>query len=435
MLTRRITDVRGAAAVAAAFAAVVLLSWAAVWDVTVLVIPAGLAALALTLRYPQPVALLLLLVGPLLTSTFKLGTVSLDNVMVIAGLGLVAILALIRRQLPFNRWSVLPLVLAAAIFVTGNLNGSPNWEACLRFISLAAVPWVASDSPRSSAANLRIFLGIMTVGALTVFSQPLIGYPHPFKDTENTGLRYGGLFGHPNFAAYALSLSILYVLSQKLNTWRVGYLLMAGGAVLTTGSITATMMLFGAAGILLARNIKRLMAGLLVLGVFVATVGQTLLSRLDFVSQTAAGPAAASNSGAWRLGQWQRALRLLEGNEATGIGWGEIPLRIGNNLGAHNAYVQLAVELGWASLVLVLLVVAAHLIVSFRNRIQLVAWIYVLATSISDPVLFYPSSMTILLFILAQTAQKRRPVEVPAPGTALPSALQGSAGVGVPGRS
>jgi len=413
MLTHRIPDWRGAVVVAVGFTSVILLAWAAVWDVTILLVPAGVAGLILTLRYPQPVALLLLLIGPLLTSTFKLGQMSLDNAMVIAGLGLVAVLAVVRRQLPFNRWSTLPLVLAAAIFITGTLNGAPNWEACLRFVSLGAVPWVVSDAPRISRVNFRILLSVMSVGALSVFSQPLIGYPHPYKDTENTGLRYGGLFGHPNFAAYALSLSILYVLSQKLNAWRVAYLLIAGGAVLTTGSITATLMLVAAVGVLLARNVKRLMVGLLVLGIFVATAGQTLLSRLDFVSQTSAGPAASGNSGTWRLGQWQRVLRLLEGNETTGIGWGEIPLKVGNNLGAHNAYVQLAVELGWAALVAVLLIVAASLMAALRNRLHLVAWIYVLATSMSDPVLFYPSSMTLLLFLLAAS-----PNHKPAPGEA-----------------
>lgn len=408
MLNRKVPDLRDPVLVVAAFFAIVSLSWAAVWEPLVLLIPAGAVFLLLTLRHPQPTALMLLLLGPLLTSTFRLGGVSVDNVMVIVGLGLVAVLASLRRQLPFNRWSALPLLLAAAIFITGNLNGHPNWEACLRFISLAAVPWVVTDAPEKSAVNARILLATMTVGAMSVLSQPLIGYPLPYKDTENTGLRYGGLFGHPNFAAYALSLSILYVLSLKPNKWRVAYLLGATGAVLTTGSITATILLFAGVALLLAQNFRRLLLGLVVLGVFIAVAGQTLLSRLDFVSQTADGPAAASNSGAWRIGQWQRAFRLLEGNEAAGIGWGEIPLRIGNNLGAHNAYVQLAVELGWAAVVAVLLVVFASVLTSMRSRVQLVAWAYVLLASMSDPVLFYPSSITLLLFLLADTSPGRQ---------------------------
>jgi hypothetical protein len=327
--------------------------------------------------------------------------VTADNVLVLAGLALVGILAVAKGQIPLNRWSLLPLALAGAIFVTGIVNGYPNWEACLRFVSLATIPWVVGHDPKKRESNTTILVAVMTVGALSVLAQPIIGYPLPYKDTENTGLRFGGFFGHPNFAAYALALSVLYVISLRLTLPRILFLAIAGGALLATGSMTALLVLVACMGLVLARSVKRLVAAIAVAAVFLALAGQTLLSRLDFAAATAGGAAADSNSGAWRLGQWNRALRLLEGSESAGIGWGEIPLRVGNGLGAHNAYVQLVVELGWAATVALAFIVVGSVLMSRTRHVLLIVWGYVLLTSMGDPVLFYPSSMTVLLFILA----------------------------------
>ncbi|MFJ6027576.1 hypothetical protein ACIQCN_08930 [Pseudarthrobacter sp. NPDC092424] len=385
---------------------------ATVWWPPAVLVPLAALALGIAIRYPQPAALALLLVGPLLTSTFQVGALTVDNIAVLAGFGMVVLLAIARRELPFTKWSLLPLVLAAAIFVTGGINGSPNFEACLRFISLATVPWVVSRFPGQRGPNDQLFMIVLSLGAGSVLAQPIIGYPLPFKDVENTGLRFGGLFGHPNFAAYSLSLAILYVASMKLNVWRAVFLLCAAGALMMTGSITAILILAACLGLALAHSFRRLILAALAAAFFLALAGQTLLNRLDFAAETALGAASGANSGAWRLGQWGRALRLLDGHEEAGIGWGQIPLRIGNGLGAHNAYVQLVVELGWAgALAAGLAVVATVLMAGRRNRTVLLGWSYVLLTSMSDPVLFYPSSMTVLLFILAAIGgpQKDRP--------------------------
>lgn len=390
------------ATVVATLLLVGVMSFATVWWPMAILVPVGALALGLTIRYPQPAALVLLLVGPLLASTFQIGSLTVDNLAVLAGFGMVVMLAIARRELPFTRWSLLPLVLAAAVFITGGINGVPNYEACLRFLSLATVPWVVSHFPGKRDTNGRLFMIVLTLGAVSVLAQPITGYPLPFKDVENTGLRFGGLFGHPNFAAYSLSLAILYAVSMKLNVWRAAFLLCAAGALMTTGSIMAILILAACLGLALAHSFKRLLLAVLAAAFFLALAGQTLLNRLDFAAETALGAASGANSGAWRLGQWNRALRLLDGHEEAGIGWGEIPLRIGNGLGAHNAYVQLVVELGWAgALAAGLAVVAAVLMSVRRGRTVLLAWSYVLLTSMSDPVLFYPSSMTVLLFILA----------------------------------
>jgi O-antigen ligase len=128
-------------------------------------------------------------------------------------------------------------------------------------------------------------------------------------------------------------------------------------------------------------------------------VGTTILTRLESI--TATGGLSGRNASGWRLGQWRDALEATRGHEFFGIGWARTVDVMGDQLGAHSTYVQIWLELGRVGAA----VCAVGLILLLRSarssRPAQVLLAYVVITSVSDPVLLYPSCLTVLLVILS----------------------------------
>ncbi len=362
-------------------------------------VPLVLAGAALAARFPTQVAFVCLLVGPMLLSPWSLGGLTLDNLASAAGAACVVLAALIRGAVPFTRLSAFPLALGIAFTISDLFNGLSFTSDLIRFVSIALIPWLVDRTSLGTTFVRWVTLATAVVGGFSLLLQPVIGFPAPFTDTETAALRYGGLFGHPNFAAYCLGVLVIVLLLQA----RIGHLeLLATGvltiAMIVTGARTAILILAAMLALFLLRRFGRLLLGSLAAFILLLLAGGTFLSRLDVLGGESSGGGALT----WRSGQWSSALGLLPGNELWGIGRHQIEQQLGNGLGAHNGYVEILVEAGFLGSAIIL----AGLIVSLTGirggQPALVAWLFVLATSLTDPALIYPSTLTVLLIVSSQ---------------------------------
>ena len=387
----------------------------------------GVALLTVSLRWPVPVATGFLTVGPLFLSQFSVGPVTVDNLAVLYGVA-VALAWLLGRTWHLPRLAAWPLSMATASIAAAVLNHGAGAPGIVRFLSLTVLVVLLANTARSTRQAAAAWIEVaVTLGALVCLAQPLTNYPRPYQTWgEGVGLRFGGFFGHPNFAAYTISLVLLYQLyTRRFTGWRSTSAVALLLALLLTGSRTALLVfaLFMLPALWL--RARRFFALLVPAVMALPFVGETIISRFLVISQT--GGLSGRNASGWRFGQWQDALQAARGHEWFGIGWGQTGSVLSDNLGAHSTYIEIWVELGRVGAVIaaagfLLLVRSAH-----RSPIGWILIGYAALTGISDPVLVYPACITTLLVLLgglladADDADPERASRAPAdspPGTA-----------------
>lgn len=359
-------------------------------------VPLALAGAALAVRFPTQVACVCLLVGPMLLSPWSLGGLTLDNLVSAAGASCVVLAAIIRGAIPFTRLSAFPLALAVAFTISDLFNGLSFTSDLIRFVSIALIPWLLDRTNLGTTFVRWVTLATAAIGGFSLLLQPVTGFPAPFTDTETAALRYGGLFGHPNFAAYCLGVLVIVLLLQA----RVGRLELVVTGVLTiamivTGARTAILILAALLALFLLRRFGRLLLGGVAAFILLLLAGGTFLSRLNVLG----GESSSGGALTWRSGQWSSALGLLPGNEWWGIGRHQIERQLGNGLGAHNGYVEILVEAGYLGSAIILVGLIVSLTGIRGGQPALVAWLFVLATSLTDPALIYPSTLSVLLVV------------------------------------
>ncbi|SDC49699.1 O-antigen ligase like membrane protein [Geodermatophilus telluris] len=376
----------------------------------------GLAVLAASVRWPRETALAAMVGGPLYLSGYAAGPVTADNVAVLYGAAVGAAWLLARRRsgTPLAAW---PVALALAVTLAAAANGGAGLQGTVRFLSLAVLALVLVNSTPAARSRTVAWVEVaVTVGALVLLAQPLTGYPAAFGTAEGVGLRFGGLFGHPNFAAYTICLVLLYqVYARRFTALRVASTAVLLTALLLTGSRAALLVFL----VLLLPAVwlrARRFLGLLVPAVVALPfVGTTVLTRLESISRT--GGLSGQNASGWRLGQWQDALEATRGHELLGIGWGQTVSVMGDELGAHSTYVQLWLEVGRVGTVVAAVGLAVLLGAARGSRTAQVLLAYAVVASVSDPVLLYPSCLTVLLVLLSELLPARDAGTAAAPGS------------------
>jgi hypothetical protein len=378
-------------------------------------------AVAVSVRWPRATALSAMIAGPMFLSGFPAGPVTLDNVAVLYGtaVGVAWLLTHRRHATPLAAW---PVALALAAFVAAVANGGAGIEGAVRFLSLAVLVLVlaASDAQLRRRAMAWVEIAV-TAGALVLVAQPLTGYPDAFGTAEGVGQRFGGLFGHPNFAAYTVCLVLLYqVYARAFTAARTASVAVLLLALVLTGSRAALLVFALLLLPALWLRARRFFALLVPAVVALPFVGTTILTRLQSI--TATGGLSGQNASGWRFGQWEDALQATRGNEWFGIGWGRTTAVLSDSLGAHSTYVQLWLELGRVGTA----VAAIGLVLLIRStrgrRTAQVLLGYAVVTGISDPVLLYPSCLTALLVALSVLLDDDRP-STPAGEPAGPAAV------------
>lgn len=357
----------------------------------------------LLFRSAALVSAVLLSAGPMLASRFQVGPLTLDNWITIAGsgLGVIALLRSSDRQID-RRLLALPVALASAVILSSIANGTNSLPALIRFTGLALLPLLVTAAARSHPRRaVGAFLGTVCLGGASVLAQPFIGFPQPYIDPDTLTRRYGGLFGHPNFAACVLSIAIIYASRALPRRVALPVSVICAAGIVSTGSLGALGAL--ALGLLIVHSdrLPRLLAagGLVVLAALMS--GVALTERLSAINSTGGN----INSVSWRLNRWHDALNLAPDPNIWGIGWEQIEFRLSGP--AHSSYVAIYVELGLCGALLVVAGLAAFLRSFGATRLAFGLAAFVLISSVTDPVLFYPSALAAWLFVASLMAVQR----------------------------
>lgn len=386
-------------------AAAAVLMQAVLWNPLAVVVPIMLALCFVGARHPERASLVCLLAGPILLSTITVGPLTADNLVTVAGLAFALLASVVRGSIPFTTLSALPIAMGIAVCVSLIYNDLAFGADILRFAALAVVPFVAGSDEVSARYFRRITLGVMLIGGLSILMQPLVGFPAPYQDTETSLLRNGGLFGHPNFAAYCLGIGLLViVLQNRIGVRDVAIALALTAPLLLSGARTASAVTALVAFFFLLTRVKRLIATLSAGFILLLGVGNALTSRLQSIGSDGVG---SSDAFVWRLAQWQQAFELLDDHVAWGVGRNQIQNILPNGLGAHSGYVTLVVETGLAGSMIIAIGFAFALMSLAGKRPQGAAaiWVFALLVSVTDPVLLYPSTLTMLIVLSTRSIQ------------------------------
>jgi hypothetical protein len=361
----------------------------------------GLGVLAVSVRLPRATALGFMVSGPLFLSGFTVGPMTLDNVAVLYGTA-VAVLWLLARRWHLSPLAAWPASLAVAAVLAAAANAGAGIPGVVRFASLAVLALLLANSDAAvRARTARWTEAAVTLGALVLIAQPFTGFPDAYGTAEGVGQRYGGLFGHPNFAAYTVSIVVLYQLyTQRFTAWRVASAASLVLALVLTGSRAALLVFVLLLVPALWMRAQRFFALLLPAVAALPFVGTTILTRLESI--TATGGLSGQNASGWRFGQWQDALEATRGHETWGIGYGRTASVMGDGLGAHSTYVQLWLETGRVGTLIAAIGVVVLIRAARGVRPAQVLLAYAVVTSVSDPVLLYPASLTVLLVLLSR---------------------------------
>lgn len=354
-------------------------------------------------KWPLRVGGVLVLAGPLFFSTVSFGALTVDNVISAAGTFILGI-ALLRQVASIQL--VGPLVYPAGLTCLLILSIAPHGTDVLfnvaRFIGIFLLVAALAVATRPDRHFISVLLNtVIVLSSLIIICQPLTGWPAPWGNVEGEGLRYGGLFGHPNFAAYTLAIFSLYQVIRKGSyAKRFALLLPPLLAMMLSGSRTA-IIVFGLVMLfaLIARpkTVWPFAAGT----AFVAVVaGATFVSRFEEFFQTG-GFEGGQNAGGWRIIQWQFAVDLAPSPNVWGIGWGNSEKFLPLGLGVHNGFLQFYVETGIVGSVIFIFALITSIWQTRHSLVSSLLWVFALVTTFFDPVLMYPSSLAILLTLVS----------------------------------
>ena len=293
-------------------------------------------------------------------------------------------------------------ILSVTAVLSAFSNRPDDAVVALRFASygVLAAALVRLDRRQMVIAQ-RAVLGLGLVLAASVYATYFgLVTLKLYADAEAEGFRVGGLIGHPNFAAYFLGLLLLAQLvlpGFRGPRWPVTATVFVG-AILLTGSRGAVIWLVLAAlcGFRHWWSKSPLLLGLAALAL--AAPGSVLIER--FASLQASGGLTGQNAAGWRFGQWERALDLQDGMGATGLGWTRAQELLPAGLGVHNGYLQVFLELGLLGVLGLIIVIFALVRLGKGGKVPVAIMVFVLGTTIADPVLLYPPITYLLLVVL-----------------------------------
>jgi O-antigen ligase len=365
------------------------------------VVVGALVVVAIAKDVPS-LALLLLLAGPLLGSQFTAGPLTVDNWLVLGGIVMSSVRALSSGKIPFSPLSVFPLSIAFAIAISGVANGVEFLPAVIRYVGIACIPWLLdSTAGVSRLRGERIVVSLVLLGALSVLSQPIVPLLPPYIDPDTNVARFGGLFGHPNFAACVMGATVLYLIATKPHSRLASFIAaMLGLSIVITASLGAIISLAVGLIVLFARKPSRILGLGLLGGGSLLVVGSSLIERVNFLSNAGSD----NNSLTWRIDRWKSALNISEQPSLLGIGWEQVEAQIGGP--AHSGFIAIYVELGIAGAALLVLALTRFARVSMtqvarESRIAPSLLVFVLTASVTDPILIYPSTLAIWIALSA----------------------------------
>lgn len=343
------------------------------------------------------------MLGPLFFTTYSLGPVTADNALSAAGSAILAIAVLRRAAVVQIQGPVIyPLGIVVLLLLSIAPHGVDVVFNVARFAGLALLVLAIQIADPGNRRQISMILNIVVIAsAVIILVQPLTNWPAPWGNVEGEGVRYGGLYGHPNFAAYTLAIFSLYQVVRRGSLQkRVTLIIVPLMAMMLSGSRTA-IIVFGAVMIFaLLIKPKRVWPFALGAALVGIVAGSTFISRFADFFQTG-GFEGGANAGGWRIIQWQYALNLAPSPNVWGVGWGNAERLLPLGLGVHNGYLQFYVETGIVGTFIFALVLIITVLNVGRSLPSGLLCCFAVATTMFDPVLMYPSSLAVFLVILS----------------------------------
>jgi O-antigen ligase len=230
---------------------------------------------------------------------------------------------------------------------------SSGYEGTVRALLLVVLlaTFNAYSYARQNFDGLPLIIITIAVGTIVVdslFSITQVSF------TEVGGGRYGGIIGHPNYAAYlgAAACAIWYTKRQSFAV-AIG-LSVTGIATILTLSRTAILALAIALLVISIQKKKILQASLLSIVATFALLLQsgfaaTIVERFGWI--VSSGGLSGSNSAGWRTLQWTKTVEVIQENNFLPVGWKQSGQYLLSGLEPHNFFLQSQLELGVLGLI------------------------------------------------------------------------------------
>lgn len=197
-------------------------------------------------------------------------------------------------------------------------------------------------------ALLDLPLTISTVAVLTIIIDSLFSITQ-LSLTEIGEGRWGGIIGHPNYAAYLGAAVCIVWYSKKQSVLSTSAFFLTGLATVVTLSRTAILALGLALLVVSLQQKKKVQASILSISVFLAVLTQssfaeTIVERFSWIASS--GGLLGSNSAGWRALQWTRTIEVIAERQLNPVGWRQSGQYLLSGLPPHNYYLQSLLELG-----------------------------------------------------------------------------------------
>lgn len=257
-----------------------------------------------------------------------------------------------RGSLPGStfRRALLVFVAAAALSLPASANIQASAVELLRVLA-AVMMFIVLEQLIANRATLRQVLLAVYLSAVFPLAYTTYGFltGSPPSEVKNTFTRITGTFGQAN--AFGRYLMLLIIFGVALYPHLGKGLRLALAAVLTLSSVfllltyTRTAIVGVVIGLVVVGLLqsKRVLLGLVVLGICALLVVPQLSSRFTSLTSTTGG---SGNSLGWRVGYWSELLPLANSNPVTGIGLNATPYLTEAAKQPHNDFIRAYVETG-----------------------------------------------------------------------------------------
>lgn len=210
-------------------------------------------------------------------------------------------------------------------------------------------------------------------------------------------------FVHPNVLAKYLDIVLLGAIGyallgpRRLRPWMIGGSLLLGGALLFTYARVGWATVAAASLYLLWQWNRKVVPLALTLGAVVAASVPAVYGRIaELWLAEPPAPGVPANSLEWRIEYWQHLIPMARLSPVNGLGYNMIQLVGGQDLYAHNVWVQTYVEMG---VVGIICLVAAIIGIAVTIRQALADT----PTGRQTPEIHIAAAVGISLFIMMQT--------------------------------
>lgn len=306
------------------------------------------------------------------------GTVSRAAGVTFAGAGAIALLAASdRRRLHDAHWLALALLGWSALSVTWSVDPGATQRTAFT-LAQVVLAFVLVWEFCPTRGGIRGLLRAFVVGAMTLAVQLLDG---AFTTVEDP-TRYSVGDAHPNSLAFVVSLALpmawylAVTSSSRLERVVMRLVPVVGIVTIVLTASRSALLVAGAALLIVPATAGQVRARGRLVGMVAVVVGVVLAlalapaKPLDRLGTTTQEVESADLSGRGAL--WEASAHVLARAPYLGVGLGAtstmLEREIGEDRGAHNTFLAVAVEVGVPGLLLFLLLLVASLLPTLRAR-------------------------------------------------------------------